>query len=99
LHFLCRKTDKHKDPLSFNFPKRESGRKSRLNGGLNGEKGIEKGELKKQASQISKNLARCKQIPGRSKILVEDVHSLTILSIENYSSNAARRRQAKTKSP
>ena len=59
----------------------------------------EKGKLEKETEKLSKNLAKCRPILGRSKILMEDVNSLTILSIENSESKvAARRREAKTKS-
>ena len=40
-------------------------------------------EFEKQAALLLENLAKSRQIAGRSKILLEDLNSLMILTIES----------------
>ena len=50
-------------------------------------------EFEKQAALLMENLARSRQIVGKSKILLEDLDSLTILSIQNRVQRAERVRR------
>jgi hypothetical protein len=50
-------------------------------------------EFEKQAAQLLENLAKGRQIARRTKILLEDLNSLTILSIENRAQSPKRKKQ------
>jgi hypothetical protein len=54
--------------------------------------------FEKQTELLLQNLAKGRQIIGRSKILLEDVNTLTILSIENRVQRTGHTRPPKTKS-
>jgi hypothetical protein len=53
--------------------------------------------FEKQAETLLKNLARSHQTLGRSRILIEDIETLTILTIENRQ-RIRQTRQSRSKS-